>query len=575
MNALDYIALYREATNGTKSDLRPLSVNLITNFTDDILTKILGGVCVEAGFNPAFTRAPYKQYHLVLSDAGHSFQKAQADISFFFFDVTAHLYSEFYSAEHLDETLGNVRRYCQSVGKPVVFSLPLLPYTGAYGHLHHEDPIFVMVEEFGRRMRQLAAELPNLSIFDTNKIAHALGEVAIRDMRGLYAFDIPFTSDFFTALAHEWLAVVVALAGRSRKCIVVDLDNTLWGGVLGEAGPLGVALGPGYPGLAYQNFQRALLSFLKRGIVLAIASKNNLADVKEVFETNPHMVLKEAHFASMQVNWKDKSDSLKAIARELNIGTESLVFIDDSPLERGLVARALPEVLVPDFSLQPEQYSQKLFSLNVFHQMSLTEEDRRKGAMYAEENKRKAEERTAATKEEYIAKLEITLKISQNGDMDLARAAQLTQKTNQFNLTTRRYSVSDVQALLADGGLGFSGEVTDKFGRYGTVILALVRMKDEEAVLDTFLMSCRAMGRTVEQAFLRHVINDLADRGFRTLRASFVPTAKNEPASGFLEEMGFDLTGKSDTGTGQYVCCLSPAATRTREAEGTPLITVI
>jgi len=575
MKALDYIALYREATNGTRKGLRPLAVNLITNFTDDILAKILGGVCVEAGFHPVITRAPYKQYHLVLSDAGHPVQTAKPDISFFFFDITAHLHSEFHSREHLDETVEHVRRYCKGVGKPVVFSLPLLPYTGPYGHLHHEDPVFVMVEECGRQLRQLAAELPNLSIFDTNKIAHALGETAIRDMRGLYAFDIPFTSDFFTALALEWLAVVVALTGRSRKCIVVDLDNTLWGGVLGEAGPLGIALGPGYPGLAYQNFQRALLSFLKRGVVLAIASKNNLADVKEVFEANPHMILKEEHFASMQVNWKDKSESLKTIARELNIGTDSLVFVDDSPLERGLVAQALPEVLVPDFSIQPEQYSQKLFSLNVFHQMSLTEEDKRKGAMYAEENRRRAEERTAATKEEYIAKLEIKLKISQNGDMDLPRVAQLTQKTNQFNLTTRRYSTSDVQALLAEGGLGFSGDVTDRFGHYGTVIVALVRLKSEAAILDTFLMSCRAMGRTVEQAFLRHIVGELARRGFRTLHASFIPTAKNEPASGFLAEMGFDLTRRCDNGTEEYLFGISPPVTEERDAEGTPLITVI
>jgi FkbH-like protein len=575
MKALDYIALYREATNGTKKELRPLAVNLITNFTDDILARIFGGVSVEAGFLPSLTRAPYKQYHIVLADPAEWIGNRAPDISFFFFDITAHLHSEFHSSEHLDETVRNVRRYCEAVGKPVVFSLPLVPYAGPYGHLHAQDPVFLRVTEFSTQIRRLAAELPNLSVFDTNKIAHSLGEATLRDMRGLYAFDIPFSTEFFAALAQEWLAVVVALTGRSRKCIVVDLDNTLWGGVLGEAGPLGIALGPGYPGLAYQSFQRALLSYLERGIILAIASKNNIADVHEVFATNPHMILKEEHFASMQVHWNDKADSLQAIARELNIGTDSLVFVDDSPLERGLVAQALPEVLVPDFSIPPEQYSQKLFSLHVFHQMSLTEEDRRKGAMYAEEHKRKAAERTAVSKDEYIAKLGITLKISRNGEMDLPRVAQLTQKTNQFNLTTRRYDISDVQALLADGGLGFSGEVTDKFGQYGTVIVALVRLTPGEAILDTFLMSCRAMGRTVEQAFLRHIVDELARTGVRTLRASFIPTAKNEPASRFLADMGFDLVQKSDAGAEEYVYGLCPAATTTREAHGAPLITVL
>ncbi len=574
MNALDYIALYREATSGTRHGLRPLAVNLVTNFTDDLLAKIVGGVGVEAGFHLSLTRAPYRQYHIALADPAQRAQHASADISFFFFDITSHLHSEFHSTAHVEETVSLVREYCQSVGKPVVFSLPLLPYAGPYGHLQHEDPLFRAVGEFSRQIRRLSTELPNLSVFDTNKIAHARGESALRDLRGLYAFDIPFTTDFFADLAREWLAVVVALTGRSRKCIVVDLDNTLWGGVLGEAGPRGIALGPGYPGLAYQNFQRALLSYLKRGIVLAIASKNNAADVKEVFQANPHMILQEEHFAAMQVHWNDKADSLKAIARELNIGTDSLVFIDDSPLERGLVAQALPDVLVPDFSIQPEQYSQKLFSLNVFHQMSLTEEDRRKGEMYAEENRRKAEERTAASKEEYIAKLDITLKISSNGSMDLPRVAQLTQKTNQFNLTTRRYDETAVRTLLADGGLGFSGEVTDRFGHYGTVILALIRLQQEEAVLDTFLMSCRAMGRTVEHAFLRQVINELACKGVRTLHASFIPTAKNEPASRFLADMGFEMARTGDDGVEDYVLNLCPATPATPEP-GVPLITVL
>ena len=263
------------------------------------------------------------------------------------------------------------------------------------------------------RLQELADELPNLYVFDTNKVVHFLGESHVRDLRGIYAFDMPFSNDFFVALSSEWLSFIHATTGRSRKCIVLDLDNTLWGGVVGEQGPLGIELGPQYPGLAFQNFQRALLKLLQRGVILAISSKNNLADVREVFEKNPHMILKEEHFAAVRANWQDKSVNIQSIAHELNIGTNSMVFIDDNPLEREQVVQRLPEVLVPDFSIEPEQFVQKLYSLNVFHQMTLTQEDAKKNQMYAEERKRREAFLSAQSPEDYIASLKIRLSVSE------------------------------------------------------------------------------------------------------------------------------------------------------------------
>ena len=357
---------------------------------------------------------------------------------------------------------------------------------------------------------------------------------------------MPFANEFLVAISREWLSYIFAVTGRSRKCIVLDLDNTLWGGVLGESGALGVVLGPHYPGLAFQNFQRALLTMWERGIILAINSKNNLSDVTEVFATNPHMILREEHFAAVRANWEEKSENVRSLAAELNIGTDSMVFLDDSPLERELMTQALPEVLVPDFSVAPEEFVNVLYALNVFHQLSLTKEDAQKGIMYAQERRRREAQDTTQSKEEYIASLGITLAVSQNAPLHIPRVAQLTQKTNQFNLTTRRYVEGDI-ATRFEQDYVFDGEVTDKFGQYGIVIVAIVTVREDMAELDTFLMSCRAMGRSVEFAFLEHCLSVLHAKGISEIEAIFAPTAKNAPVADFLPAFGFTEVSQDDT----------------------------
>jgi len=558
MDFLTYIQSYSKIKEARKKESRSFSINLITNFTDDVLEKVLGGMCLMEGIYPKIARAPYKQYHLVLKDTSDALYKSKPDISFIFFDINPYQHGEFTdSSKHIEETLSDVHTYCDAVKTLVVMSLSPLPYNSPYGHFFNDDPIFVRAREWNDRLVALSKEIPNLYIFDTNKIVYQLGEEHVRDMRGSYAFDIPFSNDFFVALCHEWFACIQAIMGRSRKCIVLDLDNTLWGGVVGETGPLGIALGPGYPGIAFQNFQRTLLCLWERGIILAIASKNNLTDVQEVFKKNPHLILKEEHFAAIRANWDDKSDTIVDIAKELNIGTDSMVFIDDSPLERERMRKERPEVCVPEFSIAPEEYVSTLLSLKVFHQMSLTEEDKRKGKMYAEERQRTAILKNTKSKKEYIAELGIRIRIFEGADNDIKRVSQLTQKTNQFNLTTRRYSEADIQRLLKEHWQICSAEVIDKFGEYGIVIVAIIAPEKNGARLDTFLMSCRVMGRDVEFAFLEYIIKKLDVRGVKKITASFITTAKNIPSKGFLPDAGFTEKKNGKKGTKEYALDIS------------------
>lgn len=553
MDFLTYIRSYTKIKEFSKKGSSSFSINLITNFTDGVLEKVLGGMCLEERIRPSITRAPYRQYHLAFKDKTEKLYRANPDISFIFFDINPYQHGEFTDSDaHIEETLSDVRAYCDTVQTLVVMNLSPLPYNSPYGHFFNDDPLFVRAQKWNDRVVALSKEIPNLYVFDTNKIVYHMGEEQSRDMRGSYAFDIPFTNDFFVALCREWVACILAIRGQSRKCIVLDLDNTLWGGVVGEVGPLGIELGPGYPGIAFQNFQRTLLRLWERGILLAIASKNNLADIEEAFEKNPHFILKKEHFAAIRANWEDKSENIVAIAKELNIGTDSMVFIDDSPLERDRMRRERPEILVPEFSLPPEEYVSQLLSLNAFHQMSLTEEDKKKGVMYAQESERATIRKNTKSKKEYLKELGITMRVCEGDTNNVARVSQLTQKTNQCNLTTKRYSETDIRRFLKEGWRVYSADVSDTFGEYGVVIVALVAPKGDEAQLDTFLMSCRAMGRDVEFAFLGYLIEKLHAAGFKKMTASFIKTLKNAPSKNFLPDAGFSESKSAIRGVHTY-----------------------
>lgn len=559
MQSLSYISAYMHRKSRVPKGMRPLSINLITNFTDEVLERVLGGMCLQEGIYPNIIRAPYKQYVFAFKNKKSEINTSKPDISYIFFDASPYKHSEFLYPAHRKETLEDIERYAKTSGGGVVVGLFALPYHGPYEQHFTKEPLFVALSDFNAKLQALAKKNPGIYIFDINKVVAQVGEIHARDLRGHHAFDMPFTTDFLDAIASQWLSYARATLGLSRKGIVLDLDNTLWGGVVGEEGPLGIALGPEYPGLAYQNFQRALLSMWERGVLLAINSKNNETDVNEVFKKNPHMILQKKHFASIQANWEDKSKNIRSIAKELNIGLDSLVFIDDSPLERERMHEEAPEVLTPEWSSEPEHYVRDLFALNVFHQMSLTSEDKKKGQMYIEESKRKKVQATSGSIKDYIAKLKINIKIEEGKKINIARAAQLTQKTNQFNLTTKRYQEADISRIIKRGDLVMTGEVSDTFGAYGVVLLGVATLKKKEATLDTFLMSCRVMGRGVEEAFFEHIMRLLHAHGVEAVRASFIPTPKNDPISNFLPDTGSTPLGRVDkSGIRHYTLAIGP-----------------
>jgi FkbH-like protein len=361
---------------------------------------------------------------------------------------------------------------------------------------------------------------------------------------------MPIGAGHLIDLAREWLRFLVPLAGRSAKAIVVDLDNTLWGGVVGEEGMHGIQLGPEYPGSAYQAVQRALLDLHRKGILLAVCSKNNPDDAMETLRDHPGMLLKPENFAAMRINWNDKAQNLREIASELNIGTDALAFLDDNPVERAQVRAALPEMTVIELPGDPSRYADAVRDSPFFERVTLSQEDVQRTALYAAERERAHAEQSFTSKQEFFRSLEQEAEIAPVERASLTRVAQLTQKTNQFNLTTRRYSEQQIAEIAARPHWQvFSLRVRDRYGEHGLVGVAITFDEGDDCEIDTFLLSCRVIGRNLETAFLSYLAEAARGRGLKSLRGWFLPTKKNAPAEEFYSQHGFLSTSTKRDGT--------------------------
>ena len=365
-------------------------------------------------------------------------------------------------------------------------------------------------------------------------------------------------------LTHDfqdwWHRIEEELALNRKKCLVLDLDNTLWGGVLGEDGIDGIQLGGDYPGKAYSYWQHSLLQLAHDGVILAVCSKNNEADVMEAWDKNAAMVLKREHFSAVRINWQDKVTNMRELAAELNIGLDSMVFLDDNPIERELVKQLLPEVVVPDFpgkSYQLMPFFKELVE-KYFRIYSVTDEDRSKTEQYQANARRQAEQSRFTDLEGYLYSLDMSLDIIPADEHNLPRIAQMTQKTNQFNLTTRRYQENEVRQRLDDGWRVYCMSVSDRFGDSGiTGTIFLEPVDDLTVNIDTLLLSCRILGRGIEEAFIKTVFNLLRLDGFRKVKATYLPTAKNLQTADFYDRMGMTSMSVGDDGAKHYEMALN------------------
>ena len=356
------------------------------------------------------------------------------------------------------------------------------------------------------------------------------------------------------------MRLVAAHRGRSYKALVMDLDNTIWGGVVGDDGVEGLVLGQGSAlGEAFVQFQQYARELSRRGIILAVVSKNDEKNALEPFERHPEMALKRDDIASFIANWSDKPANLRAVAEELNIGLDALVFVDDNPFERDLVRRELPMVAVPEVTDDPTTYAQTLADAGYFEAVTITAEDRARSGQYQSNRQRHELKASATDLDSYLRGLEMRLMWRRFDRVGLSRTVQLINKTNQFNLTTRRYSEADVLGVMDDDrAFGAQLRLIDRFGDNGIIAIVIGRLQDEKDVLiDTWLMSCRVLGRQVEPTTLNLVAALAQEMGGRRLIGEYIPTAKNAMVRDHYAKLGFGAINGAGTNTARYALDLA------------------
>tara|TARA_B100000212_G_C27383861_1_gene538272 strand:+ start:413 stop:2203 length:1791 start_codon:yes stop_codon:yes gene_type:complete len=424
--------------------------------------------------------------------------------------------------------------------KKVVVSLLEVPDINPLGVIEaSRKGLSRAVAEINLQLMSLSDEIENLFLFDYDNFLGKFGKKNTFDSKLYYLADIKLKPNYLSAFARELSIYLKALFITPKKCLVLDLDNTLWGGVIGEAGLEGIDLGPEPAGRPFMEFQQYILSLHNRGIILAINSKNNLEDALNVINNHPHMILKEENFAAMEVNWNDKVRNLKSLASQINIGLDSMVFVDDDNYNREMVREFLPEVAVVNLPKEFSEYVSTMNDLDYFSTLKITDEDINKGKMYAQEKQRKNLQEKSTDLTEYLEALRMECVIKIDDKENIQRIAQMTQKTNQFNMTTKRYVEKDITNFIDDENtFVLTLSLSDKYGEYGTTGLAIVK-NDSKWFIDTFLLSCRILGRSAEEALMSEVISLAKFKGASEIFGSFIRTQKNVVAEDAFESLGF------------------------------------
>jgi len=429
-------------------------------------------------------------------------------------------------------------------------STPLVLINKFSSKLFDSDPLrhsalFNLCHRLNSVVEQL--KFKNNIVIDIDQILGILGHAKSVDYRQYQQSKSLYKLDFFKLYSSAIKPAFLSICGRAKKILVLDCDNTLWGGVIGEDGLKGIVIADtDYKGKVFNEIQNIIKGLHNEGVLLALCSKNNAQDVDNVFKSHPEMILKKDDLISKKINWNDKASNIKEISLELNIGLDSFVFIDDSPFEIGLIREALPEVScfqVPENLSEYPALVRKIKPL--FFNLSVSEEDTKKTKLYQQDQDRKVASKSFISVEEYLSSLDLKIHVESGWDIPIPRVAQLTQKTNQFNLTTKRYTEVEIEVMQASGSFEiYSFELGDRYGNYGTTGVAIIRLDklSGSAIIDTFLMSCRVIGRNVEFQFFNKIIKMLKEIKINTLEASYIQTHKNNQVCDFYENLGFEFT---------------------------------
>lgn len=541
--------LVQEVAQSAKGWLRHCKLAVLGSSTTNLLVPVLQALCVRDQIDAEIYEAPYGSIEQEIRTGDSGLAKFRPEIVVLVMhwrdlrleSVTADAQS--WIDDFIQERKADWTRLAKSFDCHIIQPSFDYPGTDAYGNLSGilQGGRTSVIERLNLRIREEAPA--HVSVIDTGNVQREIGAPRWEDSRAWYHYRQHPSVNALPALAEAYMSHVRPLLGLSRKVLVVDLDNTLWNGVIGEDGLDGIAIGPGSPeGEAYLQLQLYMLELKRRGILLAVCSKNNVEDAQLPFLRHPHMALRLEHFAAFRANWDDKATNLQLMARELSLGLDSFVFLDDNPLEREWIRSQLPEVALVELGTSVFDFLRQLDRGRYFEALSLSREDLTRAEQYRKQAQREQLRTSSASLDDFLRDLGLEAAVEGVSEKNLARVTQLVNKTNQFNVTTRRYTEAQVLALAREinswTGVFQLSDRLDNYGVIGALFCRTASPKDSWEV-DTWLMSCRSLGRQMEKYMFDRMIEAAIARGIKRILGVYRPTAKNGLVKELYDQMGF------------------------------------
>ncbi len=531
-------------------------IAILSDAASQQFVPVLRALFFENGVNVEFYEGAFDAIELEVLNAGSALYAFKPQVILLAFCTQAlraryfHGTAKGFAQQNLDRIQRIWEALRGAVSAQILQCNYAMPYERMFGNhdLQVPESFYASVLQLNAGLAAKATEQSGISLIDVERISSTVGRSDWFDDR-LWNMTKAFCRlDHLPLVCQSVVEIVLTLLGRVTKCLVLDLDNTLWGGVVGDLGHLGIEIGAHGEGEAFFHFQSYLLALKKRGILLAVCSKNDLENAVRPFVENPNMVLRREDIAVFVANWENKADNIRVIRERLNIGLDSMVFLDDNPFERNLVRQLVPEVIVPEMPEDPADYVSFLSGLSLFEATSFSPEDARRADLYKEEAER-LELRAAVTDiGEYLRSLEMKIRICRFDAENLVRIAQLTQRSNQFNLRTLRLNEGECRERMLDeeNYVPLYASLSDRFGDHGLISVINLRCTREALVIENWIMSCRVLARGVEDCLMAKVVSIALDRKLPRVEGEYVPTSKNGMVKEFYARFGFVKTAEEN-----------------------------
>lgn len=554
-NLLDFKALKKNLKRDFNGFKR-IKIAVLGDSATQLLVQAVRGYGYEQKIEYECFEADYDQIERQILDPTSDLYKFNPEYVFVY-QSTQKFINKLYSCSEQDKevfsrkTINKTQELCDALNsrltcKIVMSNLPEID-DNVYGNYFNKikKSAGYQVREYNYMLMNICQEYNNLFINDLNMLQNRYGFSMVFDPKMYAASSMVYSIDFLPAVAKNSVDIISAVSGSFKKCVVLDLDNTLWGGIIGDDGVENIQIGDLGIGRAFSEFQQWLRQLKERGIILAVCSKNTEHIAKEPFEKHPDMILKLDDFAVFVANWNTKVDNIRYIQSVLNIGFDSMVFCDDNPAEREIIRTYIPDITVPELPEDPAEYLLYLRSLNLFETATHSHEDAKRTRLYQQEAKRRDVQAVFENEDDFLKSLNMFSLARPFDSFTIPRVAQLTQRSNQFNLRTVRYTEEDIRKISeSEDYLTLSFTLKDKFGDYG-LISALILKKEKDALfIDTWIMSCRVLKRNMESFVLNSIVELAGKNGYDYIIGEHLPTAKNELVKDHYKGLGF--TSESD-----------------------------